>query len=204
MSKATTSFVETMIMHFPPFRWEEAEERAWAATLTKELRGFADETINRARSEMVRTRKDRRTPLVSECINACLDAKRWLDAEQHKGTLLAAPDDPNSKYGEWTADRFKLATDLCSSGMGKEAARDGWIGAMHAFARKHSRLPNGAEIADCKRKAREFDAAYAQCVRDAGGCDPQRIVMAGFLEQMGAEMLKRRNDLADRILRGVA
>ena len=84
--------------------------------------------------------------------------------------------------------------------LGRQAAKEGWIGALHSFARKNSRLPQpGKEIEGCKSAAKGFAEAYAAVVRGDGG----HPLLAAALERLGAEMLKREDELADRVLHGV-
>jgi hypothetical protein len=134
------TFIAAVIQHFPPFRWDPEQEKAWAKTLEKELSGFPDAVLSRAIGEMIRTRKDRRIPLVSECIDYCLDARRWLEAEKGKGQLSAGPAPVNQAFLDWTEDAFKLS-------------------------RKFKRLPPEGQIPSLKREAKGFDETYEKCVR---------------------------------------
>lgn len=189
-SKAVTAFVDAVLQHFPPFRWDESQERSWMDTLIRELAGFSDAVLARAMSELVRTRKDRRIPLVSECIDACLDAKRWLDAEKGKGELSAGPAPVNQSFLDWTEDAFKLSRDLMSGPMGLQAAKEGWIGCLDAYCRKFKRLPPDGEIPSLKRKAKEFDDTLAMCIRGS-------FQGANKWVGMGETMLAKRNKLID-------
>jgi hypothetical protein len=189
-SKAVTQFVDAVLQHFPPYRWDESQERSWMDTLIRELAGFSDAVLARAMSELVRTRKDRRIPLVSECIDACLDAKRWFDAEKGKGQLSSGPAPANQSFLDWTEDAFKLSRDLMSGPMGLQAAKEGWIGCLDAYCRKFKRLPPPGEIPTLQRQAREFNETFDKCVR--GGFHD-----AGRWAAMGEEMLRRRNKLVD-------
>jgi hypothetical protein len=190
-SKAVTQFVDGVLQHYPPFRWDESQERSWMDTLIRELSGFSDPVLTRAIGEMIRTRKDRRIPLVSECIDYCLDARRWLDAEKGKGQLSTGPAPANASFLDWTEDAFKLSRDLMSGPMGLQAAKEGWIGCLDEYCRKFKRLPPVGEIEGpegLKRKAKEFDETYAECVR--GGFQD-----AARWASMGEEMLAKRNNL---------
>jgi hypothetical protein len=98
---------------------------------------------------------------------------------------------------DWTTERLKLATELVMTPLGKQAAKEGWVGTLWSFARKNSRLPTqGKEVEDCKRASTGFDEAYAICVRQ------QHNPLMAALERLGAEMLKRRHDLETRVARG--
>jgi hypothetical protein len=189
-SKAVTQFVDGVLQHYPPFRWDESQERSWMDTLIRELSGFSDDVLSRATKEMIRTRKDRRIPLVSECIDYCLDAKKWLGAEKSSGELSTGPAPANASFLDWTEDAFKLSRDLMSGPMGLQAAKEGWIGCLDAYCRKFKRLPPAGEIPTLQRQAREFNETFNKCVR--GGFQD-----AARWASMGEEMLRRRNKLVD-------
>ena len=188
-------FISTLILHFPVRHESQDKEKAWTLALVRELRGFGPEVLEKACESIIRNRKDRRFPVLAECRAAAAEAKRWLDIEKNKGDMLQSSQ-PAGSHLDWTSDRLKLATDLCMSPMGREAAKEGWVQQLHDFARKNSRLPQPGEIGALKREAKAFDEAYARCVK--GGW-PQ----AEKLERLGAMMLKRREDLVDRVLHGV-
>lgn len=214
--KAIVAFADTVLQHFPPFRWDEEKEAAWAETMVKELSGFSAEVINRAAREMVRTRKKEKTPLVSECIDACSEAKRWLEIERSKEVLPVDASGPTFAPSlDWTADRLRLASELMDSPLGKQAAREGWVGILWSFARKNARMPEAgrnieyrkskatpvrmvSEIEFCKLEAADFGEAYKLAVR--GAALGNSFMMA--LEKLGAEMLRRRHVTEQRVLGG--
>ncbi len=222
MSKeAVGKFVSAVLQHFPPFRWEEHQEKAWAETMVRELGGFSSEVVEHAAREIVRTRKKPQTPLVAECIDVCLDAKKWLDAKNNAGqlSLTAATADPYLK--DWREDDFANEIALNRKNpLCVQAAKDGWIGTLHTFVRKQRRMPSAtdktiyrksikapeqvvSEIEWCKREAKDFDEAYAVAVR--GNDDKDRRpagAMRALVSNVGDAMLKRRNELADCVLRG--
>ena len=194
MSKtAAANFIDSVLLHWPPYRWDEEQEGSWTKSMIVELRGFGPPVLDKAITTMVRSRKDRRTPSIAECVQACVEAKRWIDIESGKQDLPIAQQKPT---GEFTDDRVRLANDLVMSPLGKQAAKEGWIGALHAFCRRKLRMPLGAEIAACKQEAKDFDRLYAECVK---GRWPQ----ARMLEKVGAAMLQRRHELTDMVLHGV-
>ena len=190
-TKLVLSFVDAVIQHFPPFRWDEEQEKAWVNTMVRELGGFSDDVLEHAMTTMLRTRKVRQIPLVSECIDACVEARRWLEKDRRSGELRDI--NPSAGESDWSTERVKLAYDLCKSAMGKEAAKDGWVLTLWNFIRKNQRLPKGSEIEACKRTAREFNETYAQCVK--GGWPEAR-----HWEKLGASMLAKREALASEVL----
>lgn len=206
MSKAAViAFADTVLQHFPPFRWDEHQEKAWAETIVRELGGFSDAIVDRASREIVRTRKNPKTPMVSECIAACSEAKKWIEGEQQSRSL-AVDHGVNPENRDWTTERLKLASELMNTPLGKQASKEGWVGALWSFARKTSRLPQqGKEVEGCKQTAKGFDEAYAVCVRGVKPNDPTKAHLAPMmtaLEALGAEMLRRRHAIEQRVLRG--
>ncbi len=202
--KTVVAFADTVLQHYPPFRWDEEKEAAWAATMVQELSGFSDEVVQRAGRELVRTRRKPQTPLVSECVDACVAAKRWVDAEKNSGRLPVDGAALGYPHLDWTADRLKLASELMNTPLGKQAAKDGSAGALWSFARKNARLPQpGAEINGCKEAARGFDEAYASLLRRSNE-NPTMRALQEKLEALGAEMLRRRHAIERRVLGGAA
>ena len=86
-----------------------------------------------------------------------------LNAAQDR--LFAKRHDAGPKYPDWTPSRLAIANRLIRSPMGRQAAEEGWIGALWDFARVEERLPHGSELARCKRIAKEADAAAAEVYR---------------------------------------
>lgn len=213
---ALTDFIDRIIQRFPPsFRWDDAQKNSWTEDMVRELGGFSADVLTKAWQHMVRTRTKKETPLVSECIGACLDAKKWTEAEANRGKL---PIDgrPEASHLDRTAERLKLATEMAcnpSDPVCRQAAKEGWIGILHDFCRKNQRMPLAnqrityrkskysepvmiSEIEWCRREASDFDEAFAVCVKST---DPnlRRHV------ELGQAMLARREKLIDRVLHGV-
>lgn len=189
---SATEFAEAVITHWPPFRWEEHQEVSWTQAIVRELSGFDRQVLGNAMASMVRTRRDSKTPTVAACIDACVAAKRWLDAEKQASALPIHGKAKSPELMRWE-ERQRLADDIVMGPDGKEAARGGWIGALHAFIVDHGRMPNAGELAQCKRVAKEFDEHYAMCVK--GGWP-----FAESLQRLGADMLANRKRLTDMVL----
>jgi hypothetical protein len=184
------SFISTLILHFPVRHDSPDKEKAWTLALVRELRGYGSEVLEKACESIIRNRKDRRFPVLAECRAACTDAKRWLEMDRHKGELSTGTVPGNASWQDWTEDAFKFSRDAMSGPMGLQAAKEGWIGCLDAYLRQHRRAPSEGEIPTLKRQAKGFDETYAACVR--GGFKD-----AAKWEEMGAEMLRRRNKLVD-------
>jgi hypothetical protein len=191
--KAVIAFADAVLQHFPPFRWDEHQEKAWAETIVRELGGFSGAVVDRAAREIIRTRKKPQTPMVSECIAACSEARKWVESEDRAAMLTADRAIANVAHLDWTAERLKLASELMNTSMGKQAAKEGWVGALWSFVRKNSRLPKQDEIASVKQAAKGFDEAYAKVVGDLSP-------LGRMLEKLGAEMLRRRRATERRLL----
>lgn len=188
MSKAIAEFADEMLQHFPPFRkWEDYQEKAWADTLAKELACFSNEVLANAKRQMIRTRgpKMSRPPMVSECIEACCESRRFLEHDEAASEL---PEFNPSAGAEWTTERVKLAYDLLKTESGRQAAREGWVLAYWNFCRVNMRVPKGSEIDQCKRDTAEFDEAYKKCLK--GGWPEARALAA-----LGESMLAKREEL---------
>lgn len=190
MSIAVSKFITDLALHFPPKHARPELETAWIRSMAEALRGYPAKVLEDAARQIIATRKYTSFPLPAECKQACNAVAEYQQFLVRSQTL---PTFRSSTGDEWTTERVKLAYDLIKSGMGKEAAKDGWILALWNFARKNQRLPQGTEISACKREAKEFDETYAKCVK--GGW-PE----AKKWEALGASMLAKREKLAGEVL----
>jgi hypothetical protein len=185
-NKAILAFVETMMVRWPPFRWDEAQERAYADDLMRELSGFTPEVLERARREMIRKRTKPQIPSVAECIGFCAEAKHWHDAETGKGQLI--PDPAKDRWVELSDARQRLADDLMPTQIGKQAAKEGWALAFWNFARVNGRAPQSAQdIALCKKNSREFEEAFATAVRGETILHKKCVELGESMRKRGAE-----------------
>ena len=193
---SVSGFVKTMLDRWPPYRWDETQERAYAEDLQRELSGFTAEVLERARRDMVRKRTKTQTPTVAECIGYCEEAKRWADMERNKGQLIADP--AKERQHEWSTERVKLAYELIRTPLGKQAAKEGWVLALWNFIRKQGRHPtNEREFNQLRADAKALDEGYAVAVRGDSG---MRGIALKALEKLGASMLEKRKELADEAM----
>lgn len=177
--KAIVAFADKIITRFPPWNWDDSKEAAWAEDLVGELATFSDEAVERAARQMIRTRTETKTPLISECIAAVTRAKREIEM-QNAPTILPALAKPTGEASEETVWREMMVTD-----MAKRAAKEGWIGMLLPYCLKHGRLPEDpGQIADLKRAAKEIDNWHG----------------TGDLAKAKIMLLERRQELANRVL----
>lgn len=190
MSQAVSQFITDLAVHFGRKLDTPEAEDAWLKSMVAALRGYGASVLKEAAQRIISTRTERSFPLPAECKKVCDDiASREALA---KGMQLLQPDAKNvPEYSDW---RFKLADDLVMCPMGKQAAREGWIGCLWAFCRKNMRMPKDHEIHQCKTDAKRFDEAYEWCLRGEGGVANHALV------KLGDSMLARREELRARVL----
>lgn len=185
-----TEFMKSMAYQFSVPRQDggEEQEKKWFDMMIRELRPFSPEVLERAATDISRSRKDRRFPTLADCLSACYEAKKWLDAQNP-----VLPRDAGKKAGDNSESRYALADDLVRGPMGREAARDGWILALHDFIRQNMRLPDAGEVHRIKISIRDFEEAYEKTLR--GGW-----AGASALAQLGDKMAARREELRQMVL----
>lgn len=186
-------FVSELKDHFSPPRHGSAEAEArWLRNLVEALRGASPTVLDRAKRNIIDTRKNRYFPLIGEIREACREAAREVEFDAHVQTLPALR---QATSDEWSTERCKLAYDLVKCELGRQAAKEGWILALWHHCRRHQRLPQSqTEIAACKRISQEFDQSYANCVTGRAG--PQ----SRTLEALGSSMLAKRKKLAEEVM----
>lgn len=182
------SFISALIVHFPVKFDDPHKERDWTLSIVRELRGFDGAVLEKAVETIVRTRKDRRFPLLAECRAACLDAKRWVDTEKRSRQLASLAEPEAAEI--WSIDRIKWADVILGSPIGKRAAKEGWISALQSFLRDLGRAPNDAEIAALKRSVKEFHTIREQLHRGMAGGPGQRAVLIKWSDDIVARQKK--------------
>jgi hypothetical protein len=194
MSQAVASFVTKLITHFPVKHESQFAEQEWMGSMVRNLRTYGASVLDRAAQKLIDTRTDRRFPLPSECKKIC-DEIASRDHHEQQASRLTPDTKLPPMYSEW---RVKLADDLIMCPLGREAAKEGWILALHDFARENGRLPVGGEITKTKAVPKGFDDAYQFAMRGGAG-------KMGFdlIKNIGDPMISRRKDLAARVLGAV-
>ena len=185
-------FLTTLRTNFRVKRHEsDAHEERWVAMMIAELKGFSDEVLEQAAKDLSRRRKNEYFPILSECINACQDAKHWIEMASPKLKFKAAQDaEPGSD------DRQRLADQLIMGEMGRQAANEGWVLTLWCYVRDNGRLPEQRQISKLRAEAKGFDHALDQC--RAGGWQ-----QAMPLAALGSSILAKRQELTERVLHGV-
>ncbi len=155
---------------------------AYLNEVAKLLKGFSEVELLKAGDSLLSAHKGRSWPTPAQCVEACMASR---------GKTVHTPEGP--KYPEWSREAISAANKLVMSDIGRQAADQGWILALHDFCRKERRLPNETEQHRIKRKSLQFNEAYAQCCRGEGGS------LGASLKRLGDGMLKRRERLADMV-----
>lgn len=192
MSIAVSQFITELAVHFGRKHDTQEAEDAWLKSMVESLRGYSQSTLRAGAKRIINNRTERSFPLPAECKKVCDEIASYEQREQQAGQL--AVDRVPSTF---SPARVQLADDLINCPMGREAAKEGWVLALHDFARDNMRLPTGGEISKVKAVPKGFDDAYALCVRGEAG------VCGKALKQLGDHMIAKRKRLAERVLHGV-
>ena len=210
-------FAHAIYELYPPFRqWEDATLKAWTSTVIGRCGGFDGKVREEAFKSLTRVRHKEKPPQVAVILEHCQEVHRWIEAQSNKGKLTFSPTVQEAFLRDWREDDFanEIALNrkdpLCM-----QAAKEGWIGTLHSFVRKHRKMPSAnqkigyrksvkagelllSEIEWCKREATDFDEAYAKAVTI-----DSRSAAHSLVVQVGDAMLKRRSELIDYVLHGV-
>lgn len=196
MSTKVASFISRLVVHFPVRFETEERELEWIQSLSQALRSYDASVLERAAQRIVETRTERRFPLVGE-INKVLQSIAYDDQLQQK--MLGAKDATfqPEKVSKWSDSRQQWADSLVMGELGRQAAKEGWILALHNHVVETGKLPERGEIHALQRSVNGFDEALDKC--RAGG-----FPLAGVLVELGISMLQRREQLTEMVLHGVA
>lgn len=177
MSTAETvsKFAQMILKAYPPYRWEEAQEDIWTASLSKRLYRFSDAIIEKALDKLLGERDATKTPTVRECIDMCEDVKRYAGLEEKKGELPIEEKEQHP-LDAFSPERKAFARSLMRTPLGKQAAREGWAGPLRTYIRKTGEMPRtDAEKAQLKRTTEETLALHKE------------LMMGKFIDKDGIE-----------------
>jgi hypothetical protein len=179
MTKAVADFIEALLVHYPVRHDTEEREDAWVKSMIAALRDFNGDLLQEVANDIIRTRKYRNFPLLSEILDKCDEVEARRQARKREAMMPqlrmpGASDDP------WSTERCKFAHDMKRSDLGKRAAREGWIVAYWHFCRRNLRAPEGREIEQCKQDSAGIDELYSLAMRgEAGMCSKAIAKWAG-------------------------
>ena len=190
---AALNFLTTLQANFVTSnRRDEDTEEKWIAMMIAELKHFSPEVLDHAALSLMRNRKDKYFPMLSVCLDACRESRKFIESRNPKLNI----DAHSSLKSAYSEDRTKLANELVMGEMGRRAATEGWVLSLHDFIHTKIRLPLPHEVPKLKASAKGFDEALDQC--RGGGFDH-----AKSLTDLGLSMLTRRQQLTDMVLHGV-
>ena len=173
---------------------DENSEKMWLDQMIDELKGFDEDVLKDAARNLLR-KKFQGFPRLAECLDACVDAKKWIDGKKPR-LAIEANSGPRAGF---SFGRYETLADTLIAGPdGREAARNGYVSSLWDFIAKQGRLPNQYEKADVVRGAAETDAMYADMVRGAlssGDRALDRVLMRSV-----ELMLGRREEMRNRVL----
>jgi hypothetical protein len=181
-SAVQTKFASTLLQLFPPFRWDETQEDVWMKRVMRGIAGFSDRVVETTLDHMIDTRtKDKGLPTVAECINACVETKRWVEKDQQTTALPVS----HASLGAgvmFTDYRKRLAHELIVGPLGRQADKEGWIVTLRNWICEHGRLPRPGELSARIAEAKKFSAAYAQAVRNLAAGGPYTAMYKRIVE----------------------
>jgi hypothetical protein len=168
MTKAVADFIEALLVHYPVRHDTEEREDAWVKSMIAALRDFDGDLLKEVANDIIRTRKYRNFPLLSEILDKCDDVQARRQARMREATMpqLRMPTEASDEYSR---ERQKFAHDMKRSELGKQAAREGWILGYWDFCRENLRAPAGREIDQCKRESEGIEEIYSRAMRGEAG-----------------------------------
>jgi hypothetical protein len=174
-----------LIYPAPQYDGDKMRQGAWLSLMVQTLGGCSDEVLAASSAHILRKRdpkKDGRFfPTVQECIKITHEVAEEV---QRSKVALLEHKTPEVSYER----RIALARDLMQSPMGQKANKDGWGTVMFNFCVEQMRAPQGQEIEDCKRSAREFEAERERCAKGEGKMSK---AWADYAEKMVAKVRER-------------
>jgi hypothetical protein len=146
-------FLDTLAGHYKACPYGPAFTR----TVTKAAEALDHETQVRAAESLVRSRKAKGWPSLSECETALANATRAQDTPATERRWVS----PEQERADAAADRQRRldAYRLCRGDLGRQAHRDGWLNALVDWVTDKGRLPIQAEIMTVEAIARRNRAS---------------------------------------------
>jgi len=179
MTGKTERFIERMAGVFGPPNGELGR------VLAEHLAPFPPEVLTAIAEHFILTRKWKTWPMPVEVLGAAKDEAAKRAAETNAGSFRKRKDDV------WAEFRCVRADALIESGIGTQAAEQGWLDALWNFCRCHERLPDRHEEQALRRTvlARDTQAEHSvHAVIDDANWTPKaagvRAALLGLHEQM--------------------
>lgn len=201
-TKGVLKFIDDLSVNFSFRRdWDEEREKNWSTLMVRELGNLSDDILERACREIILTRGKRQgeqwMPTIAECLNACKEARYWIEAERQKQALPLIKETINKGRTAYSTERkVFVRNNLIRGEMGKRAANEGWARALQDFCRANNRLPEGQEIDKLIRLSRQTFEIYEGLLRKTDA-------VSRVCAETGRLMMEREKALADYILHGV-
>ena len=207
MSASTAAkFVSRLTVHFPPPRFESAEQEAeWLRSIVESLKRYADDVLELACQQIIDTRGakagEKWFPLPAEIRKVCDSVIH----DRERPTLVAREEE-DYRSNPWSDFRTDLVFDLLKgSAMGHQAAKEGWIGPLVHWVRMNAELPPASMIGTFKIKAQEFDETLMAVHRLEGfPKNAQGIGLAAACGQLGESFNARNKAWTEAILHGAS
>lgn len=191
MTVAVANFIEALLVHYPVKHDNEEREDAWVDSMIAALKQYPASVLQEVAQHIIRHRKYRNFPLLSEVMDACDNVEAKREAEKRRATLPAFRPPVTDLPGDWEV----FANTLLKTPLGRQAAKEGWVRSYWDFCRNNRRAPAAAhEIERCKRETREFDQTYQALLRGDVNVDPSARPM---LLKIADSMLSKRQELAE-------
>ena len=197
-----SKFVTNLTKHFSVFFKSGTDEAAeWIKSMIGIVGVYDDAVLGAAFVLILRTRKETRFPLPAEIIAVCDSVvqarnRKPMAEKMRDGVFDGHSAPPHSRA------RTALVLDLLRGEMGREAARDGWIGSLVDHVRYAKELPDGSMIRTIKARAVEFQEIRERCHHGVGWpSTPQGRGLARACAIWG-DTIEARNRLWSRVILG--
>jgi hypothetical protein len=201
------NFLAMLRVQWPKkFESEDAEDQ-WLDLMISELKQFPQPILDMACRSLMRKRL-RGFPLLGECVEACVDAKRFLEVKHPE---LKSPEQKEAENKDRAGHYWSFAWEvLRTQPMARQASREGWIHALFWFLVANGRLPdtkgrevkNLGEIRKLQEGSEDFEKNfYPQIQRDD---NPLKLSPGTLAEarEWGDAILARRAALTAYVLEG--